>query len=141
MKNSILSLLFLGITGFSFYQCQKDTTVANTPNATSVQQSPEDRGMSCPISVTSDVGGYICGSTTGSGVCTSCGNLNGVGGASFAPNATYTFTPSNVICTVRNPVDIPGTFVIYNSNSFHKFILPGNGCQDFYMSGCNIILL
>jgi hypothetical protein len=141
MKKSLFSLIFLTLTAFSFYQCQKDATL-NNASAAKTSQLVEDRGGPlCPVSVKADVDGNVCGSSTGNGFCTTCTGINSNGSANFPAGQEYIFTPSTIIFSIRNNVDIPGNFDVSNANGGFSFTLAGNECKDFYLSGCTIIEL
>jgi hypothetical protein len=143
MKKSIFSLLFLAVSAFSFYQCQKDTTNQNslTPENQQVieERGPGNGGLNpCPVTVTGDMNTNVCGTDIGAALCTTCTGFNGVGSVNFAANGSVTFTPTTIIFSVRNLGNDTGKYTISNTNGTINFQLAPGGCRDFSMNGCNI---
>jgi hypothetical protein len=139
MKKSLFSILFLAMGALSFYQCQKDTGVQNIVE-TPASQLASDR-KPCPITLKGDVDVNICGTDQSTAACTTCNGLNGTGAINVAAGSAATFYPSTIIFSVRNLVDIPGAVELSNANGAVTVTIPGNGCVNFTMSGCDIIPL
>lgn len=138
MKKSLFSVLFLTVSAFSFYQCQKDASTQNfSPEP--VQQMLEERGSPCPITVTGNVAGNVCGTNLNNALCVTCGGLNSAGSSSFPSNGSVTFYPSSLIFSVRNISPVVGNYTISNVNGAINFQLPAGGCRDFSMLGCDIM--
>lgn len=137
MKKSLLPILFLAVSAFSFFQCQKDNSNQNL-RSEPVQQELEERGSPCPITVTGNVAGNVCGTNLNNALCVTCGGLNGAGSSSFPSNGSVTFYPSTLIFSVRNIGPVAGNYTISNVNGAINFQLPAGGCRDFSMLGCDI---
>ena len=138
MKKSLFSALFLAVSAFSFYQCQKDTTVQKAPEA---QQVLEERGSPCPITFTTTVDASVCGTDLSNAACLSCGGFNGTGSVNVPDNGTITFNLTTIIFSVRNTSLDTGKFTLSNTNGAIQFQLDGGECKDFYMIGCDIFEL
>jgi hypothetical protein len=140
MKNSVFAVLFLAVSAFSFFQCQKDNSTQNIRHEPG-QQVLEERGGNppCPITFTTDVRASVCGTDLSNTLCQSCGGFGGTGSVNVNVNGTITFYPVTLIFTVRNLSTSTGNFTLSNVNGTINFVLAAGECRDFTMNGCDII--